>query len=224
MKKIHSNWKRFFKIIAVLMFLGGLYAIGRQIDQEALRAWKETAPPHLFFGALTFLPLIGLPTTPFFMVAGATYGIAVALVGTAIALAANLMLSWWITASGLRPVVEKILAKTKHKLPNIGNDRGVRFTILVRMVPAMPNFVKNYLLCLAGVSLPIYFSLSMAISFTYAVPFILLGESVFDQDVSTLVIAVSVLVLLSVGAHFLSRKFNPKNEAEESDENSKPAI
>ncbi len=207
MKNIRSLWKPLFKIIVVLVFLGALYALGLQIDQEALREWKETAPPHLFFSALAILPLIGLPTTPFFMVAGATYGIPVGLAGTAIALSVNLLLSWGIAASGLRPIVEKILAKTKHKLPEIGNNRGVRFTFLVRMVPAMPNFVKNYLLCLARVPFPIYFGLSIAISFVYAVPFILLGESIFDQDIFTLGIAVGVLVVLSAVAHFLSRKF-----------------
>ena len=190
--------------LAVLV--GGGILLVRSVDADALRAWKENAPPLPFFIALAVLPLVGFPTTPFFLVAGATYGMGVGLVGTVAALAVNFLLSYVIAGSALRSLVVRLLAKTKHRLPEIDAEHGVRFTLVVRMIPAMPNFVKNYLLCLAGVPFWTYFLLSMGISFAYAAPFVVLGESIFEQDLQEVLIAVAVLALLGAGAKVLYQK------------------
>lgn len=195
------------RILGVLLVLGGLIWAGMRVDPEQLREWKETAHPVPFFLALALLPLAGVPTTPFFMVAGVTYGIPAGLMGTALALALNLLLSFLIAASGLRKLVTRMLSKTKYKLPDLGRDRGVRFTVAVRMVPAMPNFMKNYVLCVAGVPFRIYFPLSIVISMVYAAPFVVMGESIFDQDWRMLAVAGGLLALLAGGTHLVSIKY-----------------
>jgi len=192
--------------LGVLAILGVLIYGGWRVDPDKIRAWQEDAPVIPFFIALTVLPLIGVPTTPFFMMSGAAYGILISLIGTAIALAVNLILSFGIARGGLSPLLKRFLAKTGHTLPDLDDKREVHFTLMVRMIPAMPNFVKNYLLCLAGISFPVYFGLSMIISMLYAAPFIILGESILEKDTSDLIIAVALLVFLSALTHWVRKK------------------
>lgn len=206
--KFSLSSRNLIQLAGVVLIVAALALAYFHLDTEAIREWKEDAPIVPFFIALALLPLVGLPTTPFFMVAGATYGILEGLVGTALALAANLVLSYLIIASGLRGLITRLLAKTPHRLPEIDKSNGARFTLVVRMVPAMPNFVKNYLLCLAGVPFGTYFLLSMVISFLYAAPFVVMGESIFEQDLRDLSLAAAALILLGLGARILYKKLS----------------
>jgi uncharacterized membrane protein YdjX (TVP38/TMEM64 family) len=198
--------KTILTALAAILLIGLLGFAGWQIDPEQVREWQENAPVVPFFLALTFLPLVGVPTTPFFMVSGAAYGIITSLIGTTLALAANLVLSFAIARGGLSPLLKRMLAKTKYSLPDLDRKNEIRFTVTVRMVPAMPNFVKNYLLCLAEISFRVYFILSMIISVLYAAPFIILGESILEKDTSDLAIAVGILVVLGGLTHVLRKK------------------
>lgn len=206
MSKPAKPLKTLLAASGVLLLLGLLVYAGWRIDPERIRQWQEDAPVVPFFIALALLPLVGIPTTPFFMVSGAAYGIFVSLLGTMLALSANLILSFAIARGGLSPLLEKLLAKTGHRLPDFDDKREIHFTIMVRMIPAMPNFVKNYLLCLAGISFPVYFGLSLLISMLYAAPFIILGESILEKDTTDLVIAVVLLLGLSGIAHLVRKK------------------
>lgn len=199
--------------IAALLLVGGLLYAGWRIEPERIREWQENAPVIPFFLALAILPLLGVPTTPFFMMSGAAYGITVSLIGTAFALALNLILSYAIARGGLSPLLRKLLARRNYRLPDLEQKKEIQFTLGVRMVPAMPNFVKNYLLCLAEISFKVYFSLSMLISMLYAAPFIVMGESILEQDPRELVFAALLLVALGGLTHWLRKKYLSGAEA-----------
>jgi uncharacterized membrane protein YdjX (TVP38/TMEM64 family) len=177
------------------------------LDAETLRAWTREAPPVPFFLAQALLPLIGVPSTPFFIMAGAAFGVPTALIGTLLGVALNLAMSHWIASSGLRPVLVSLLARGRYRLPEIGPGHGARFTLMVRLFPAMPAFMKNYLLCLAGVPFAVFFPISMVTSCLYAVSFVLLGESILKQDLRLLVPAVAGLVIFWLLSRLLVRRF-----------------
>jgi uncharacterized membrane protein YdjX (TVP38/TMEM64 family) len=204
MKDFSKTGRQVLKIILLILTVLLVYYLSTLVDRAQLREWKETAHPVPFFLSLTLLPLIGFPTTPFFLVAGGTYGVWIALLGTSLSLGLNLVLSFVITKSGLRPFLERILRKSTHQLPQVDPLHRMRYTILVRMVPALPNFAKNYLLCLVGIPFRIYFVFSMIISILYAAPIIVMGESIFDQEPLVLARALLVLLLLVGVKHWVS--------------------
>ena len=72
-------------------------------DRDAMMAWKEEAGPVAFFGAMAVLPAIGIPVTPLFVLAGATFGVGPGLLGSGVALGLNLALCYAIARSALRP-------------------------------------------------------------------------------------------------------------------------
>jgi len=175
-------------------------------DRGSFLAWKQRAGPLPFFGALAILPALGFPTTPFYLMAGVTFGTGMGLIGSALSLLVNLVLSYWIAQSGLRPLFEKLLARTRYDLPVIKPGQEQMFTLLVKIMPGVPTFAKNYFISLSGIPFPIYFAISFAVSFTYGAAFIVLGDSLYDKDFTQAAWALLALALLGLGFWWFRRR------------------
>jgi uncharacterized membrane protein YdjX (TVP38/TMEM64 family) len=169
--------------------------------------WLRNARPAPFFAVIALLPAVGVPLTPLFILAGATFGVRLGLVGTWLALAANLALCYWIAQSGLRPRIESLLRRFSYKLPNFKEARrnAVRFTLAVKLMPG-PQFAKNYLLGVANVPFALYLTASMLITGLYAAAFVVLGESLLDHNRQRAVMAGGVVVVLALGVWALRRR------------------
>ena len=188
-------------ILAIAALAGLLYLLWSNWDSAAILAWKREASPLLFFSALAMLPAFGLPTTPFFLLAGTTFGIPVALLGTFIGLGLNLALCYWIARSGLRPFLERILRRFRFELPDLqeGGTNTLRFALAIKLAPGLPAFAKNYVLGMVGVPFALYFGLSMLITGAYAALFVVLGESLLAHNRSTAAAVMAALLMLGIG-------------------------
>lgn len=177
-------------------------------DTEVFLAWKREANPLLFFLAMALLPMVGVPMTPFFVLAGATFSVSVGLVGSAAALALNLGLSFWLARSSLRPTFERLLRRTRFALPELdeGPDRAFRFTLLMKLTPGVPASVKHFVIALAGVPFGTYFLVSFAVTGLYAASFIVLGESLSQHDIVKAVAAGAALVVLALAVVWWQRR------------------
>ena len=177
-------------------------------DQEALLAWKAEATPLRFFAALAVLPALGVPTTPFYVMAGVTFGGVIGVVGSTLSLLVNLLLCYWIGNSGLRPWLLRRLEQGGRVLPSLEPGRATRFTVLVKLAPGVPAFVKNYLIVLAGVPLPLFMAVSMAVTLPYLTAFVVMGELVEEHDWRDLIWVAAVAVgLLGLG-WWVRRRWN----------------
>lgn len=187
---------------AITVAVGGvvLYLAWALWDYQALLAWLERARPLPFFGAIALLPALGCPMTPLFLLAGATFGVKLALIGTLAALAVNLTLCYWLARGKLRKHLVRALRRFDYELPDFGapDKNPVRFTALTKLAPGIPGFVKHYGLGAAGVPFGIYLGVSMAISGAYAAALILLGESLLTHELSSGVIAIIVVAVLAL--------------------------
>ena len=92
-------------------------------DRGVMTGWKEEAGPVTFFGAMAVLPAIGMPITPFLVLAGATFGVGPGLLGSALALGVNLTLCYAIARSALRPWLESLLRRFEYELPDSSSER-----------------------------------------------------------------------------------------------------
>ncbi len=167
-------------------------------DQEAFLEWKQGVHPLLFFSMMAVLPAVGFPVTPLYVLAGLTFGTAVGLIGTWLAIAANLSLCFWIARSGLRPTLKRWIAGSRFKLPEVSKDRELGITVLVRLTPGVPSFLKSYLLALADVSFRVYFPVSLGIGGSFATMLVLLGESVMEPEFDPWKTGIVVMLLLSL--------------------------
>jgi uncharacterized membrane protein YdjX (TVP38/TMEM64 family) len=152
-------------------------------DHQAVMGWIARARPLQFFSLMALLPAIGVPITPLFVLAGASFGMKLGVAGSLAALAVNLAGCFWV-ARAIRPQVESLLRRFGVRLPKVERSvkRPVRFVIAVKLAPVLPGFVKNYALGLSGVPFGLYFGLSMVISGFYGVLLVVLGESLLAHN------------------------------------------
>jgi uncharacterized membrane protein YdjX (TVP38/TMEM64 family) len=176
-------------------------------DREGLLAWKQAASAPVFFAAMSILPAVGLPLTPFYILAGATFGVPIGVCGSLIALTVNLTLCYLVARSLPQAWLQGVLSRFGTRFPNFDEpSSAVRFSILVKLTPGMPSLLKNYLIGLSGVPFKIYLGTSLITSLLYAVPLMILGNSLFDHDWNRSSVAIVLGVAAGAGAWLWRRR------------------
>jgi uncharacterized membrane protein YdjX (TVP38/TMEM64 family) len=168
-------------------------------DHRAVMSWIERARPFPFFSVLAVLPAFGFPITPLFVLAGASFGIRLGIVGSLLALAANLTACYWI-ARWMRPHLEALLRRVNFRLPDLSDKSPARIVLGVKVAPGLPTFVKNYALGIIGVPFRLYFALSMLVTGVYAVLLVVLGESLLEHKMGRSVWVVAAVIVLGLVA------------------------
>ncbi|HWU85757.1 MAG TPA: VTT domain-containing protein [Kofleriaceae bacterium] len=202
-----SPW-RFVRLgLAVAALVAFMYLVWSAYDHEAVMAWLHGLRPVPYFAAMAVLPAIGVPTTPLYILAGASFGIWIGVVGSLIALAANLALCFWV-ARGLRPTFRTLLRKFHAELPDFSErEKGnFRFVLGVRVAPGVPAVLKNYALGMSGVSFTIYMVVAMLFAGVYGVAFVVVGEALLDHQLSRTAIAIAAVAVLAVAVMVYRRR------------------
>jgi uncharacterized membrane protein YdjX (TVP38/TMEM64 family) len=201
-------------VLVTMLAAVGLW-LWREYDHAAFLEWKREAGPVPFFTALAILPAIGFPTTPFYILAGATFSPWVNVVGMSASLAANVVLCYWISHSGLKRVVEWALRRTRFSLPRYERKSAIRFALLVKMAPGVPTWAKNYLVGMSGVPFVVYFAICFGVTACYATAFVILGESLVERDVGMGSLSVAVFVVVGVVLYLARRRLLAKAKSRE---------
>lgn len=194
--------------VLTLALIGWWLWIAYDWDHTAFWEWTSTADPLVFFLLLAVLPAVGFPTSPFYLLAGATFGAGTAIIGSGLSMAANLVLSWWLAHTSLRPWIHARLARTSFKLPELTSPaQAIRFALLVKAAPGVPGTLKTYLLCLSGLAFSVYFWVSLIVSLIYAAILVLLGESVLQHDFGQIGWMLLILALLGGLVWWIRRRW-----------------
>jgi len=162
-----------------------------------------------FFAAMAILPAVGFPLSAFFVVAGPVYGPTlgpwhVVAYGT-LAMAANVSLSYWISAHPLRPLVTRLAHRAGYRLPEVPSDRAWKLTLLVRIIPGVPFFIQSYLLGIARVSFGAYLAISLLVEFVYLVSAVLFGTAALTGDRKAMAAAAVLFVIIAATLHILRK-------------------
>jgi uncharacterized membrane protein YdjX (TVP38/TMEM64 family) len=187
-------------IVSAVAVVGLVLLLWVVWDVPATMAALRSAGPVPFFAVMAIAPAVGAPLTPFFLLAGATFGVGVGVVGSLLALGVNLCLCYWIARSALQRRLESLLRRFDYELPCFeeGGTSAVRFALVVKLAPGLPGTVKHYGLALAGVPFPIYFLVSILVTGLYGGSIVVLGESVLEHDISRALVAGALIVGLGV--------------------------
>jgi uncharacterized membrane protein YdjX (TVP38/TMEM64 family) len=192
-------WHWVTRILGVLALVAFALLLGSAWRSGALQAWMGGARPIPFFLAVAVLPAFGVPMTPLFILAGATFGRWLGLAGSLIALALNLTGCYWIARSGMRRWLVVLLSRFGYQLPDLTqNDKRTRkFVVTMKVTPGLPAFVKTYALGAAGVPFGLFFFWSMLITGAYVAALALFGASLLEHRPGPGVVA--AVVLLGMG-------------------------
>jgi uncharacterized membrane protein YdjX (TVP38/TMEM64 family) len=192
------HWARWAGVAAVVIGLG--YVMVAIWDRDSFARWMSDAPAVPFFVAMAVLPVIGVPLSPFMVVAGATFGIWVALVGSIAAIAVGLCLGYVLAQTKLRPRIEALFRRFDYKVPdfNEGGRAAWRFAAAIKLTPALPMVAKMYIPAVTSVPFSIYFTVSLAIGSVFAAAWIVLGDSLLTHDIDHATIAAVAIAVLAV--------------------------
>ncbi|MDH4573427.1 TVP38/TMEM64 family protein [Salinicola acroporae] len=160
----------------------------------------ETLHPLPLLAAMILLPALGLPMTPFYVIAGLRFGIPGGLAFSAIATLLNLLLCYAIAHGRLRPTLSRAIERRFPALAGLDQARGDawRVTFLIKLVPGVPMFIKHYALGIAGVPRSIYLTVALMTTGPYAVAFVVLGKSALEGNIGQILVAMALVALAVV--------------------------
>lgn len=200
--------------VLLVSVLAGLLVFWVHFEPGAFAEWKREAGPVPFFIALAVLPTIGVPPTPFFILAGATFPVWVNLLGIGLALAANVILAYLLAHGLLRTWTERLFARAGLRLPDPRSRHALRNALLLKLAPGVPMALKNYLVALSGIGFSRYFAICFGISAVYAVVFVYLGDSLSEPRPGNLLLALFLLLVLVFGFWLVRHRIDGEVDAE----------
>lgn len=197
-------------IIGCIIILGFL---SHEIGLKTAHAWAEKINGWVLFLVMALLPLVGVPMSILGVMAGAKFGPLNGFTVSAVAVAVNLILSWWIARKWLRRPVEKILRKVEYKMPELETNEYAGICILTALIPGPSYTLKNYFLALSNLPFRVIFGIGLPAHLFAMSPGILFGDFTGAMTWEKAVfLALYTLLLIGV-SHFLVRKIRSRKKS-----------
>lgn len=137
-------------------------------------------PFPLFVLLLALLPMVGIPVTALYVIAGAIYapvlGYPLTLAGMAVSILLNASLSYAV-AQWFHTPVEKLLQRWGRTFPKFTGLSAWKVILLVRLTPGAPLMVQNLFLGLARVPFAWFLGLSLVTELAIATGYLTVGGS-----------------------------------------------
>jgi len=168
------------------------------IDAKAVHEWAQKVPGWLVFALMALTPVIGAPVSILFVIGGARFGTVGGLIASALAIAINLLLTYWMTKFVLRRPIAAFFSNTKYKIPQVPKGESISISLLTALVPGLPYVAKNYLLVLAGVPFRVYFWVLLPAHFLSASIAILFGGMTKDLTKGKIIFLIVYAIVLTL--------------------------
>ncbi len=103
--------------------------------------------PSWLFWALVLLPALPIPTSALLVTAGVVWRDrpVMACVLSVLAIGLNLSWTYWLAAGPARKLVEKTLSTSSFKVPQLPENNHLKLVLILKLTPAIPFFIQNYL-------------------------------------------------------------------------------
>jgi len=195
------------RLMAVgLLGLGLLYCMttGREKLDEVL-AQVRSLGPFWYYVIFTVVTSVGVPTSPFLLVGGATFGVGANLAGVVGSYLVNLAATYWLGRTVFADLLRQLLAKVRlpWKLPE---QVSWQVIALVRTTPGLPYVVQSCLLASVCARFWLYYLVSLPIVLGWACLFVFLGRSVHSAEVKLVALAVFLLLAGGIGLRLFGKR------------------
>jgi uncharacterized membrane protein YdjX (TVP38/TMEM64 family) len=188
--------------IAVVMF----------VDLKSLHAYAERLNGAALFALMALLPLVGVPVSILYVVAGAKFGHTWGLVATAAAISIHLTGYWWIAHSWLKQPLDRLFTRTRYHKPQIPEGEYVPVCLLVSLMPGVPYAAKNYLLALGGVPFRQFFWTCLPAHFLTSSVGIFFGDFTSGFTTGRIIFLVCYAAILSGLSLYVVRRLKARRE------------
>lgn len=182
----------------------GIIAWRMGLHLSDLKAWWVLLNDYLvknpwaLFAALVVLPGFPVPLSALLFTAGVVWRENPVMACSLSLLAITLNLAWtyWLAAGPGRKIVEKMLASTSVKIPDLPKGDHLKLILILKLTPGIPHFFQNYLLGFLRVPFLLYMPVSVVCSGIIGTGLVLSGVGLAD---GRLMPALTGISLIAVG-------------------------
>jgi len=172
------------------------------------------ANPWSLFLALVFLPGLPFPISALLVLAGLVWGATWwACLLALLALALNMTWTYWVAAYPARGVIEKVLANTSLRIPDLPKQDHVRLILMLRLTPGLPLFIHNYILGFLRTPFRLYLLLSLCLSGPISIGILLTGGALMEGKAGLAITGIGIVVIAVLGTRMLRARLAKKKLA-----------
>lgn len=194
----------------VLMAVGIYLAIQFEYFQKAVSLIDESMSATLFITLMVILPVVGFPISVFLIVGGIKFGILWAILLWLAVLPVHATIGYYVARWARGPLERFLSEKMGYHIPEIPENNSAMFSFLFLAVPGIPYAAKNYLLALAGVPFRYCVLMNCIVQCALGIPFIVLGKSAADMDMTLFYIALAIFVAGYFLLRWLKKRYGDK--------------
>lgn len=206
---------KYFLILVVILALVGAFTVFQ--SQEPIKTLfsflRHDIHPGLFLTLMVFLPILGIPFSPFLVLSGIKFGTAWGVALSLLVMPVHLGLCYVISKTFFQSIILKIVENRGYSAPAFLTDKPGKLVLLFLIAPGPPYVMKNYLLALTGLSFISYMGLAWAVQGLLALPVVVLGGAASQQRWGLFGLVLGILVLGSIGMQWYKRRWTGKRKA-----------
>ncbi len=191
---------------AILFLFLALFYLLPIFNLEAILGFFRELGLVGFYAGFVLLTLVGIPSTPFYLLGGAVFPLWQNLLGVAVAIVLHFAIAYWLSHKVLRKPIRRFLDRRGIRLPEVRPDNEMRVTLLVKFAPGFPMFLKSYILGVAGVSFRVFMVVSCFSTFVFATAFLTLGRSAMEGSTGFLLGGIAILIFATALLRVIRRR------------------
>jgi uncharacterized membrane protein YdjX (TVP38/TMEM64 family) len=203
-------------IAAALLCLtiAGIYwALQNEYFEQIVTLVDKNTPPLLFISLMLLLPVAGFPMSIFLVVAGIKFGLFRAIVIWALILPVHATIAYYLANALRKQMMIFLTEKMGYDLPDVPEKHEAIYSLAFLVVPGIPYAVKNYLLPLAGVKFRYCVTMNIIVQLSLGIPFIILGKSAADMNLTYLLIAAGFFLIGTFGIWCIKKRSKQINDS-----------
>jgi uncharacterized membrane protein YdjX (TVP38/TMEM64 family) len=173
-------------------------AVRLEIYQKIISYISESMSPLFFVGAMLALPVFGFTISVFLVLGGVKFGVTQFILIWVAILPFHVLVAYYVARWIRTPLTEFICHRMGFRIPKIPQEHVAKFSFIFLAFPGLPYAAKNYILPLAGVPFRYSVIMNTIVQGLIGLPFIILGKSAADINLTVFNITLAVMVALYI--------------------------
>jgi len=162
----------------MVLTLGGVVAwiMIADVHWQAIPRAMSRLNTSSILALTTVLPLAGFPISLVYLLLGARFGPVTGLGIVSGITAIHLLGTHWIARSFLKGPLQRFMGRHPHRVPTVLPGENGPLALMIMIAPAIPYFVRNYVLALSGIPLRVYFAVALPVHVARSYVVLFLGD------------------------------------------------
>lgn len=187
--------------LALAYFMTG----GRPQLERWLGLMRELGPVW-FYAIFVVMSSVGVPTSPFLVVAGASFDLKSNAVGVVVSYSLNLVATYWLGRTVFADLLRRVLSMVRLPWANLPRQISWQVIVMVRLAPGLPYVVQSCFLASVCPRFWLYYLVSAPFVLFMAGLLLFLGSSFNSGRLKLIILAVCLLVVAALALKLFGRR------------------